>query len=99
LEPSVLLYKVGGKMFAILAIRGFAHVIVKCDPYLAQTLREKYRGIGHRSHLDRRHWISIELEADVPMKEIRRLVEHSYQLVFASLTRKQRATIAAAPNS
>src|SRR5262245_30345539 len=93
LEPAAVLYKVAGKMFAIVSLRGSANVIVKCDPYSAQTLRERYSGVGHRSHLDRRFWISIDLDADVPMKEVKRLAEHSYQLVFAKLTRKQQTAI------
>jgi predicted DNA-binding protein (MmcQ/YjbR family) len=93
--PSVLIYKVMGKMFAILSIRGIENVILKCDPNLAQSLREQYDGVGHRSHLDRRYWISVSLDADVPVKEIERLVGHSYALVCAGLTRKQQAELAA----
>jgi len=93
--PSVLIYKVMGKMFAILAIRGIENVILKCDPHLADNLREQYAGVGHRSHLDRRFWISVNLDADVPAKQVKRLAAHSYELVFAKLTRKQKAELAA----
>ena len=91
--PLVLIYKVMGKTFAILAVRGAEDVIVKCDPFLVSTLRETYAGVGHRSHLDRRYWICIRLDADVPPKEIRRLVSLSYDLVCAKLTAKQRAEL------
>jgi predicted DNA-binding protein (MmcQ/YjbR family) len=93
--PSVLIYKVMGKMFAILSIRGVEAVSLKCDPHLAEILREQYAGVGHRYHLDRRHWISVSLDADVPAAEIERLAAHSYDLVCAKLTRKQRAELAA----
>jgi predicted DNA-binding protein (MmcQ/YjbR family) len=93
--PSVLIYKVMGKMFAIVSIRGIENVILKCDPNLAQVLREQYTGVGHRSHLDRRYWISVNLDSDVPADEIERLAGHSYELVCATLTRKQRAELAA----
>lgn len=92
---SVLLYKVMGKMFAILSIKGIENVIVKCDPHLAEALREQYTGIGHRSHLDRRFWISINLDSDVPAREIKRLATYSYKLVCAGLTRKQKAELEA----
>jgi predicted DNA-binding protein (MmcQ/YjbR family) len=91
--PGVLIYKVMGKMFAILSIRGIESVILKCDPNLAHALREQYAGIGHRSHLDKRFWICVTLDADVPAKEIRSLVEHSYGLVCSGLTRKQKAEL------
>lgn len=94
-EPLVILYKVMGKMFAILAVRGSQNVIVKCDPHLAEILREQYAGVGHRSHLDRRFWISIDLDSDVPADEIVRLAEGSYRLICEGLTKKQRAELAA----
>jgi predicted DNA-binding protein (MmcQ/YjbR family) len=76
-KPLVLVYKIMGKMFAILSLRAEPFVILKCDPFRADLLRETYRGIGHRSHLDRRYWISVDLDADVPHDEIKALVAHS----------------------
>jgi predicted DNA-binding protein (MmcQ/YjbR family) len=92
--PLVVIYKVMGKIFAILSVRGVEDVILKCDPLLAEALRKDYTGIGHRSHLDRRFWISVRLDADVPPKEIKRLVSLSYDLVCDTLTAKQRTELA-----
>jgi len=92
--PVALIHKIMGKMFAIQSLRGEDYVIVKCDPALIQVLRQQYKGVGHRSHLDKRFWIAVELDADVPMKEVRRLAGHSYGLVCAGLTRKQQAELA-----
>jgi predicted DNA-binding protein (MmcQ/YjbR family) len=89
-----LIYKVMGKMFAILSVRGVEDVILKCDPMLATALRKEYEGVGHRSHLDQRFWISVRLDADVPMKECKRLVLLSYELVCDGLTAKQKAELA-----
>ena len=94
-SPLVLIYKVMGRMFAILSVRGAESVILKCDPHLAEILREQYAGVGHRSHLDRRFWISVGLDADVPADEVERLAAQSYALVCAALTRKQKAELAA----
>jgi len=93
-SPNALIYYVCGKMFAIVSVRGAEYVILKCDPALAEMLRAQYTGVGHRSHLDKRFWIAVDLDADVPSKEIKRLVEHSYELVRAGLTRKQQAELA-----
>lgn len=96
--PAVTLYKIMGKMFAILEdgkkTRG---VILKCDPHLAEVLREQYAGVGHRSHLDRRFWIFVDLGegSDVPDAEVARLIAQSYDLVAAGLTKTQRAQLAA----
>jgi predicted DNA-binding protein (MmcQ/YjbR family) len=90
---DVLIYKVSGKMFAILSMRADAAVSLKCDPGLADLLRGQYAGVGHRYHLDQRHWISVALGADVPADEILELVDQSYALVTAGLTRAQRAAL------
>jgi predicted DNA-binding protein (MmcQ/YjbR family) len=93
--PSVLIFKVMGKIFAILSIRKIENVVLKSDPHLAEILREQYSGVGHRSHLDRRYWISVSLDADVAVDEVERLAVSSYELVCAGLTRKQKAELAA----
>ena len=93
--PGVVLYKIMGRMFAILESRRVEVVILKCDPLLVDILKEQYAGVGHRGHLDRRFWIAIDLSADVPVDEIERLIAQSYELVCAKLTRKQRAELAA----
>ncbi len=93
--PSVQVYKVMGKTFAILSLRGLEAVSLKCDPHLAEVLREQHAGVGHRYHLDRRHWISVRLDADVLAAEVERLVAQSYDLVCANLTRAERARLAA----
>jgi predicted DNA-binding protein (MmcQ/YjbR family) len=91
--PPAMMYKVMGKMFAIVGLGKVQHVILKCDPHLVEVLKETYEGVGHRSHLDPRNWISVELNADVPEDEIGRLVAQSYELVCAGLTRKQREAL------
>ncbi len=95
-EPYSIIFKVMGKMFAILGVRGPSapFVILKSDPHLAEILREQYAGVGHRSHLDRRFWIAVDLDADVPADEVQVLVERSYALVCQGLTRKQQADLA-----
>jgi len=94
--PLAVMFKIMGKMFAVLSLRGDEFVVLKCDPHLAEMLRAQFEGVGHRTHLDPRHWIAVKLDADVPRKEIERLAAQSYGLVSASLTRKQQAELAAA---
>lgn len=92
---GVTLYKVMGKMFAILEVNKVTGVILKCDPHLAEALRDQYAGVGRRSHLDPRFWIHVDFAADVPTPEILRLIDHSYDQVCSGLTKKQRAELAA----
>ncbi len=88
--PPGMMYKIAGKIFAIVGLGAVEHVIVKCDPGRVEGLKATYAGVGHRSHLDPRAWISIDLDADVPADEIDHLVDRSYDLVAASLTRAKR---------
>ena len=92
--PLVLIYKVMNKTFAILSVREDEFVMLKSDPHFVPLLREQYKGIGHRTHLDPRRWIAVALDSDVPAKEIRRLATQSYELVCAGLTLKQQAHLA-----
>jgi predicted DNA-binding protein (MmcQ/YjbR family) len=90
---GVTLFKVMGKMFAILNDHKSRYVIVKCDPHLIDILKQQYAGVAHRSHLDKRFWIALDLGADVPDETIERLVGGSYDLIRAGLTKKQRAAL------
>ncbi|MBO9574162.1 MAG: MmcQ/YjbR family DNA-binding protein [Sphingobium sp.] len=92
-SPLSLLYKVGGKMFAVLTLRGDLYVVLKAPPFMVDMLREQYAGVGKRTHLDPRHWIAIDLASDVPAEEIASLARGSYELVRGSLPKKQQATL------
>jgi len=81
-SPNASMYKVADKIFAILS-KKTGYVVLKSPPESVPMLKEMYRGVGHKTHLDRRHWIAVELDADVPMKEVQRLVTVSYDLVRA----------------
>ena len=92
-SPLSILYKVGGKMFAVMTLRGDLYVVLKAPPFVCDMLREQYTGIGKRTHLDPRHWIGIDLESDVPDEEIVSLARSSYELVRESLPKKQRSAL------
>lgn len=92
-EPLSLLFKVGGKLFAVMTLRGALYVVIKAPPFMCDMLREQYQGVGKRTHLDPRNWISIDLDADVPDDEIASLARGSYELVCESLTKAQRAAL------
>ncbi len=93
---GVAVFKVAGKMFALVSLGPPpGDVSLKCDPELALALRAQYPAITAGYHLSKRHWNTITLDDSVPDDELLELVGHSYQLVVASLTRAQRAALAA----
>lgn len=82
---DVAVYKVGdekGKMFALIQ-EGTKPVrlSLKCDPTLAELLREKYETVLPGYHLNKKHWNTIICSGQVPDDELRDLIRHSYELV------------------
>jgi predicted DNA-binding protein (MmcQ/YjbR family) len=95
--PDVLVYKVGGKMFALATPDEFPSTVnLKCDPDRAIELRDRYEEVQPGFHMNKRHWNTITLGGRVTAPLVRDLIDHSYQLVFASLPRKRRDQLASA---
>src|SRR3981189_3283453 len=87
---GALVFKVGGKMFAILSAEG---VSLKCDPVFAVAFREQYPAVTAGYHLDKRHWNTVLLNDSVPSDVLDEWISDSYHLIVASLTRAQRAAL------
>jgi predicted DNA-binding protein (MmcQ/YjbR family) len=91
---GVAVFKVGGKMFALVMLDGApGFVNLKCDPELARELRDRFAAVRPGYHANKRHWNSVDLDGSVPSDEIREMIGHSYELVVAGLTRKERARL------
>jgi predicted DNA-binding protein (MmcQ/YjbR family) len=88
--PDTLVLKVCNKMFCLFSINDFKSVNLKCDPERAIELRADYIGIRPGYHMSKTHWNTIDFDSDVNEKLILELVDHSYELVVASLPKKDR---------
>lgn len=89
--PEVLVYKVAGKIFALAIPDEYpVRVNLKCDPDRALELRDRHEGIIPGYHMNKRHWNTLILDGSLPSKLVRELIEHSYQLVIASLPARTR---------
>ncbi|MBK7384131.1 MAG: MmcQ/YjbR family DNA-binding protein [Flavobacteriales bacterium] len=88
--PDVLVFRVAGKIFVLAPIEVFDTVNLKCDPERAIELRERYDGIIPGYHMNKQHWNTVDVTGSVPEKLILELVDHSYDLIRASLPRKLR---------
>ncbi|NJM37764.1 MAG: MmcQ/YjbR family DNA-binding protein [Akkermansiaceae bacterium] len=89
--PDVLVYKVSGKMFAAAAPDDFpARINLKCDPEKALDLRDEYESILPGYHMNKRHWNTLILDGSLPTKLVKELIDHSYELVIASLPKSKR---------
>ena len=78
------------KMFALSAMdeTDFS-VSLKCEPALAEQLRAAHPEITGAWHLNKTHWNGVRLDGSLPDSMIRDMVEDSYDLVVATLTRRQ----------
>lgn len=91
-DEDTLVFKVGGKMFALSSLsqweKGEPSVNLKCDPERAEELRAQYDEIKPGYHMSKIHWNTINVNREVPYTLIKELIDHSYELVFRSLTKK-----------
>jgi predicted DNA-binding protein (MmcQ/YjbR family) len=87
-DNDTLVFKVGGKMFALISLSNPTAVNLKCDPLLAIELREKYNGIKPVYHMNKKHWNTLLLEGDYTDHQLKEWIVLSYQLVYNSLTKK-----------
>jgi predicted DNA-binding protein (MmcQ/YjbR family) len=79
-------FKVGGKMFALATLDEVPTTVnLKCDPDLALELRDRYEQITPGYHMNKKHWNTVEIEGDIPYPELRKMIEHSYDLVAKNL--------------
>jgi predicted DNA-binding protein (MmcQ/YjbR family) len=96
--PGTLVYKVAGRMFALLSERnreGVPFVTLKCAPDLALELRAEFDAVFPGYHTDKRHWNSVLLDGTVPDDELLEMLRHSYQQVVAGLRRADRERLLA----
>jgi predicted DNA-binding protein (MmcQ/YjbR family) len=79
---GVAVYKVGDKMFALISESKIpVSISLKCDPQLAETLRDKYETVMPGYHLNKKHWNTIVLTGQLPWEEVQGLIRHSYNLI------------------
>lgn len=91
--PDTLVFKAGGKMFALTGLdEDDLRVNLKCDPERAARLREAHDEIVPGWHMNKTHWNTVYIEnGDLSDEFVYELIDHSYELIVASLTKKARA--------
>ena len=96
-DKDTLVFKVGGKMFALSSLteweKNTPSINLKCDPDRALELRAQYDGINAGYHMSKVHWNTVAVNGDVPLSLLKELIDHSYDLVFKSLTKKLQSGI------
>jgi len=89
--PNIIVIKVASKIFALISRRHGQDILsLKCDPDYSELLRQQCSSITPGYHLNKRHWNTLLLDGSIPEREIRGLIDHSYELVYKSLPRRKR---------
>lgn len=86
--PDTLVFKVMGKMFALTGIDNFEFINLKCDPERTSELRSEYDSIKPGYHMNKALWNSVYMDGTIPDNLTKELIDHSYELIVASLTKK-----------
>lgn len=92
-DEVTLVFKVGGKMFALTNLDGPLSINLKCDPELAIELREKYSSVIPGYHMNKAHWNTIQIDGTIPNSTIKGWISDSYHLVLGSLPKSKREMI------
>ena len=80
-DEVTLVFKVAGKMFAVVGLDNPIGFVVKCDPERAIALRDKYPQVKAAFHFNKRHWNSIRFEGAMSDLQLQQDIRHSYLLV------------------
>lgn len=93
-DENTLVFKVMGKMFALADVDLFESINLKCAPEKSQELRDRYAAINPGFHMNKLHWNTIEMDGTLSDKFVQELIDHSYDLVVAKLTKALKAELA-----
>jgi predicted DNA-binding protein (MmcQ/YjbR family) len=96
-DEDTLVFKVGGKIFCLTSLKEWENetpsLNLKCDPERAEELRAEYDAINPGFHMSKTHWNTVDFNNDVTVTMMSELINHSYELVFKSLTKKSQNEI------
>lgn len=88
---DVLVYKVEGKVFLLTRVEEHPLSLnLKCDPDYAIELRERYDAVTPGYHMNKKHWNTVVLDGSVPVGEVLKMIDHSYEQVVMGLPLKVR---------
>ena len=93
-DDVTMVIKVVTKMFILIAIDSDPLSInLKCDPFNAEGLRERYNAVTPGYHMNKKHWNTVILDNTIPDDIIKEMIDDSYKLVFTKLSKKNKELI------
>lgn len=94
-DRNLLVFYVVEKWFCFANIDVFDFCNIKCPSEQIADLQDRYEGVKPAYHMNKKHWISVYFNKDVPDQTVKELVRQSYDSVVASLTKKEKEALGA----
>ncbi|MCP3670800.1 MAG: MmcQ/YjbR family DNA-binding protein [Gammaproteobacteria bacterium] len=89
--PEALVFKVMGKMFALVSQQEETpRITLKCAPSDGEVLVGQFKSIVPGYYMNKKHWITISLTGEIPEEMIIDLAGVSYNLVVSKLTKARK---------
>jgi predicted DNA-binding protein (MmcQ/YjbR family) len=93
-NDTALVFKVAGKMFALLDLSEESRgITLKCNPELAIEIREQHPEVTPAWHFNKVHWNGVDLQGSISYTQLKEWIDHSYNIVVGSLPKSKRETI------
>mgnify|MGYP003482979823 FL=1 len=92
-DETTLVFRIGGKIFAMLDLENTEWFVLKCQPEYAIELRERYPDIAPAWHMNKKHWNQLNLYGNLPDDLVQALIQHSYDEVVKKMSKKQRLAL------
>jgi len=93
-RPGLSVFKVHRKVFALSALGDRPlRVSLKCEPALAEQLRDTHPQIRPGYHLNKRHWNTVDVDGSLPDRLVLDMVEDSYDLIVVRLPKRVQAEL------
>lgn len=87
---SVIVFYILDHIFCMTDMDDFTSVTVKAEPEVIEELKMTRSSVGSHRNMSQRHWIQLNLNGDIPDREIYDLIRQSYDLVKAKYSRKRK---------
>nr|WP_262495628.1 MmcQ/YjbR family DNA-binding protein [Paenibacillus sp. B2(2019)] len=93
--PTPLVIKVANKMFALIfeETGKVVRLNLKCDPIIAENLREQHDCVRPGFHMNKKHWNSIMIDGSLSASDVFDMIDHSYDMVVKKLPKSLREAI------
>ena len=89
-SEETAVYKVGGKIFALTQVDRAASINLKAEPPDVTGLVETYDAVTRGYHMNKKHWITVQLDGSLPEGLLEELIEDSYDLIVDKLPARDR---------